>query len=112
MKSNGPSLVPRNSRSSMRWVSVDHIVPASHLSKWVTVVPRRNRLRIYIDGPDKYYKLRELRRALPEVVVKVSNGDRRPIAVDGLMFPSGSPEHPQGDYQYQDRERSPWKEGG
>ncbi|KAF9651025.1 beta and beta-prime subunits of DNA dependent RNA-polymerase [Thelephora ganbajun] len=38
--------------------------------EWITVIPRRNRLRIYIDGPDKYYKLRELRRALPEVVVK------------------------------------------
>jgi DNA-directed RNA polymerase III subunit RPC1 len=36
----------------------------------ITVIPRRNRLRIYIDGTDKYYKLRELKRVLPDVVVK------------------------------------------
>lgn len=37
----------------------------------ITVIPRRNRLRIYIDGPDKFYRLRELKRLLPSVVVKV-----------------------------------------
>ena len=36
----------------------------------ITVLPQKNRLRVYIDGPDKYYRLRELRRALPDVVVK------------------------------------------
>jgi len=36
----------------------------------ITVIPRRNRLRLYVDGPDKYYRLRELKRLLPEVVVK------------------------------------------
>ncbi|KAG2114656.1 uncharacterized protein F5147DRAFT_677590 [Suillus discolor] len=36
----------------------------------ITVIPRRNRLRIYIDGTDKYYKLRELKRVLSDVVVK------------------------------------------
>ncbi|KAH8106355.1 beta and beta-prime subunits of DNA dependent RNA-polymerase [Cristinia sonorae] len=30
----------------------------------------KGRLRIYIDGPDKYYRLRKLKRMLPEVVVK------------------------------------------
>jgi len=84
----------------------------SSFLQWITVVPRRNRLRIYIDGPDKYYKLRELRRALPEVVVKVSNGDGHPINIDDLTCPLGSPEHPQSDYQYQGRGRPPWKEGG
>lgn len=37
----------------------------------ITVISRRNRLRLYVDGPDKYYRLRELKRLLPEVVVKV-----------------------------------------
>ncbi|KLO17495.1 beta and beta-prime subunits of DNA dependent RNA-polymerase [Schizopora paradoxa] len=36
----------------------------------IIVIPRKNRLRLYIDGADKYYRLRELRRALPSVVVK------------------------------------------
>ena len=35
-------------------------------------MPRKNRLRIYIDGQDKYYRLRELKRGLSDVVVKVS----------------------------------------
>jgi DNA-directed RNA polymerase III subunit RPC1 len=39
--------------------------------KSITIIPRRHRLRIYVDGPDKYYRLRDLKRALPEVVVKV-----------------------------------------
>lgn len=34
------------------------------------MLPRRHRLRLYVDGPDKYYRLRELKRLLPEVVVK------------------------------------------
>jgi DNA-directed RNA polymerase III subunit RPC1 len=38
----------------------------------ITVIPRRNRLRIYIDGTDKYYKLRGLKRVLSDVVVKVN----------------------------------------
>jgi DNA-directed RNA polymerase III subunit RPC1 len=37
----------------------------------ITVIPRRNRLRIYVDTQDKYYRLRELKRGLPDVVVKV-----------------------------------------
>ncbi|KDQ65120.1 hypothetical protein JAAARDRAFT_28779 [Jaapia argillacea MUCL 33604] len=36
----------------------------------ITVIPRKNRLRIYIDGADKYYRLRDLKRVLPDVVVK------------------------------------------
>ncbi|KAH9853367.1 beta and beta-prime subunits of DNA dependent RNA-polymerase [Lenzites betulinus] len=36
----------------------------------ITIIPRKHRLRIYIDGPDKYYRLRDLKRALPSVVVK------------------------------------------
>ena len=36
----------------------------------ITVLPRKSRLRIYIDGADKYYRLRELKRVLPDVVVK------------------------------------------
>ncbi|KAL0058555.1 DNA-directed RNA polymerase III subunit C1 (rpo31) [Marasmius tenuissimus] len=36
----------------------------------IIVVPRKNRLRIYIDGDDKFYRLRELKRGLPDVVVK------------------------------------------
>jgi len=45
----------------------------------VIVIPRRNRLRIYVDGPDKYYRLRELRRALPSVVVKGVHSIQRAI---------------------------------
>lgn len=41
------------------------------LSQTITVLARRDRLRIYVDGADKYYRLRELKRLLPEVVVKV-----------------------------------------
>ena len=40
--------------------------------KSIIIIPKRNRLRIYVDGADKYYRLRDLKRALPEVVVKVS----------------------------------------
>lgn len=36
----------------------------------ITIVPRKNRLRIYVDGVDKYYRLRELKRGLPDIVVK------------------------------------------
>ena len=38
----------------------------------ITIIPRKNRLRIYVDGEDKYYRLREMKRGLAEVVVKVS----------------------------------------
>jgi len=38
----------------------------------ITVIPRKDRLRIYVDGDDKYYRLREMKRGLAEVVVKVS----------------------------------------
>jgi hypothetical protein len=37
----------------------------------ITIIPKRNRLRIYIDGNDKYYRLRDLKRVLSLVVVKV-----------------------------------------
>lgn len=36
----------------------------------ITVIPKRNRLRIYVDSQDKYYRLRELKRELTGVVVK------------------------------------------
>ncbi|KAJ7638316.1 hypothetical protein FB45DRAFT_902502 [Roridomyces roridus] len=36
----------------------------------ITVIPRRQRLRIYVDTQDKYYRLRDLKRGLPDVVVK------------------------------------------
>ncbi|KAF5321814.1 hypothetical protein D9619_000944 [Psilocybe cf. subviscida] len=36
----------------------------------ITVIPRKNRLRIYVDGDDKYYRLREMKRGLEGVVVK------------------------------------------
>lgn len=36
----------------------------------ITIIPRKNRLRIYVDGQDKFYRLRELKRVLPAVVVK------------------------------------------
>ena len=45
----------------------------------ITIIPRKNRLRIYIDGPDKYYRLRELKRSLPDVVVKGVPTIRRAI---------------------------------
>lgn len=37
----------------------------------IIVLPRKNRLRVYVDSEDKYYRLRELKRGLPDVVVKV-----------------------------------------
>ncbi|KAK2462263.1 hypothetical protein APHAL10511_005569 [Amanita phalloides] len=36
----------------------------------ITVLHRKNRLRIYINGQDKFYHVRELARGLPGVVVK------------------------------------------
>ncbi|KAG5635316.1 hypothetical protein H0H81_011729 [Sphagnurus paluster] len=36
----------------------------------ITVIPRKTRLRIYVDTQDKYYRLRELKRGLSDVVVK------------------------------------------
>lgn len=40
----------------------------------VIMLPKKNRIRIYVDGDMKYYRLRELKRALSSVVVKVSVG--------------------------------------
>jgi hypothetical protein len=37
----------------------------------IIVIPRKNRLRIYVDVQDKYYRLRDLKRSLSEVIVKV-----------------------------------------
>jgi DNA-directed RNA polymerase III subunit RPC1 len=34
------------------------------------VIPSKKRLRIYVDGQDKYYRLHELKRGLPDIVVK------------------------------------------
>ena len=34
------------------------------------VLPRKHRLRIYVDSDDKYYRLRELKRGLCDVIVK------------------------------------------
>ncbi|GJE83969.1 beta and beta-prime subunits of DNA dependent RNA-polymerase [Phanerochaete sordida] len=45
----------------------------------ITVIPRKNRLRIYVDGAEKYYRLRELKRLLPDVVVKGVPTIRRAI---------------------------------
>ncbi|KAI0084185.1 beta and beta-prime subunits of DNA dependent RNA-polymerase [Irpex rosettiformis] len=45
----------------------------------ITVLPKKNRLRLYIDGPDKYYRLRELKRMLCDVVVKGVPTIRRAI---------------------------------
>ncbi|KAH9928960.1 beta and beta-prime subunits of DNA dependent RNA-polymerase [Fomitopsis serialis] len=45
----------------------------------ITVIPRKNRLRVYVDGTDKYYRLRELKRVLPDVVVKGVPTIRRAI---------------------------------
>ncbi|KAL4255325.1 DNA-directed RNA polymerase subunit [Pleurotus pulmonarius] len=36
----------------------------------ITMIPRKNRLRIYVDGQDKFYRLREFKRNLASVVVK------------------------------------------
>ncbi|KAJ3513331.1 hypothetical protein NLJ89_g3010 [Agrocybe chaxingu] len=36
----------------------------------ITIIPRKHRLRIYVDGEDGYYRLRELKRGLAGVVVK------------------------------------------
>ncbi|KAF9051133.1 beta and beta-prime subunits of DNA dependent RNA-polymerase [Hymenopellis radicata] len=36
----------------------------------VIILPRKHRLRIYVDSDDKYYRLRELKRGLCDVVVK------------------------------------------
>ncbi|KAL5530725.1 RPO31 [Sanghuangporus sanghuang] len=36
----------------------------------IILIPNKNRLRIFINGEDKFYRLKELRRALPSVVVK------------------------------------------
>ncbi|KIY51353.1 beta and beta-prime subunits of DNA dependent RNA-polymerase [Fistulina hepatica ATCC 64428] len=39
-------------------------------SEQITIIPKKNRLRIYVDAQDRYYILRDLKRALPGVVVK------------------------------------------
>ncbi|TRM68642.1 hypothetical protein BD626DRAFT_395166 [Schizophyllum amplum] len=36
----------------------------------ITVLPRKNRLRIYVDTADKFFRIRELKRNLADVVVK------------------------------------------
>ncbi|KAH9482988.1 DNA-directed RNA polymerase III subunit rpc1 [Psilocybe cubensis] len=45
----------------------------------ITVIPRKNRLRIYVDGDDKYYRLRELKRGLSSVVVKGVSSIQRAV---------------------------------
>ncbi|KAI0314971.1 beta and beta-prime subunits of DNA dependent RNA-polymerase [Amylostereum chailletii] len=45
----------------------------------ITIIPRKHRLRIYVDGPDKYYRLRELKRVLQDVVVKGVNTITRAV---------------------------------
>ncbi|KAF9485367.1 beta and beta-prime subunits of DNA dependent RNA-polymerase [Pholiota conissans] len=45
----------------------------------ITIIPRKYRLRIYVDGDDKYYRLRELKRGLEAVVVKGFSAIQRAI---------------------------------
>jgi len=45
----------------------------------ITVIPRKRRLRIYVDGEDRYYRLRELKRGLAAVVVKGVSSIQRAI---------------------------------
>ncbi|KAJ8514890.1 hypothetical protein ONZ45_g7635 [Pleurotus djamor] len=53
----------------IKWAIINH-KKLKIKQEAITMIPRRNRLRIYIDGPDKFYRLRELKRGLPAVVVK------------------------------------------
>ena len=75
MTSNGLLWAPRNSKSNKKYVHIRRSLLCIHGSfdKSITVLPRKNRLRIYVDNQDKYYRLRELKRGLAEVVVKVSS---------------------------------------
>ena len=52
-------------------VHLSRTLSLNHMYQSITVIPRKNRLRVYVDGVDKYYRLRELKRVLPDVVVKV-----------------------------------------
>jgi hypothetical protein len=71
----------------------------------ITVIPKRNRLRLYIDGPDKYYRLRELKRVLPEVVVKVCYHSTQGIIHDALTSKLGCSNYPARSHQYQGKRR-------
>lgn len=62
-------------------VYLAHTQRLNHSYQSITVIPRKNRLRVYVDGVDKYYRLRELKRVLPDVVVKV----RRPARPDDVF---------------------------
>ncbi|KDR83341.1 hypothetical protein GALMADRAFT_235418 [Galerina marginata CBS 339.88] len=56
----------------------------------ITIIPRKHRLRIYVDGEDKYYRLRELKRGLAEIVVKgVSTIQRAVINIKDKDDPRG-----------------------
>lgn len=45
----------------------------------------KNRINVYVDGDNKYYQLRALKRALPGVVVKVRPVRACMVADDLLM---------------------------
>jgi DNA-directed RNA polymerase III subunit RPC1 len=53
----------------IKWAIVNH-KKLKIKQESITVIPRKNRLRIYVDGEDKFYRLRELRRNLSDVVIK------------------------------------------
>jgi DNA-directed RNA polymerase III subunit RPC1 len=63
----------KKAQDQARGVCITLIASAMDLihTKSINVYPSKNRLRIYLDSIDKYYRVRDLKRALPEVVVKV-----------------------------------------
>lgn len=55
------------------------------------MIPRKNRLRIYVDGDDKYYRLREMKRGLEGVVVKVKRILCVKYVSNGTQYVQGVP---------------------
>ncbi|KZV97740.1 beta and beta-prime subunits of DNA dependent RNA-polymerase [Exidia glandulosa HHB12029] len=47
----------------------------------VGVLPNKNRIRIFVEGEGSYFRLRELRRALPDVIVKGVPSVQRAVIV-------------------------------
>ncbi|KAJ7581109.1 hypothetical protein C8J56DRAFT_257225 [Mycena floridula] len=53
----------------IKWAIVGHKkLKIKHDS--IIIIPRKNRLRVYVDSDDKFYRLRELKRGLPDVLVQ------------------------------------------
>jgi DNA-directed RNA polymerase III subunit RPC1 len=83
------------------------VMKYSHQS--IAVLPRKNRLRIYVDTQDKFYRLRELKRGLSDVVVKVGTPNSAVVCIS--MLSQGVPTIQRAVINIKDKDDSRGKKG-